>query len=105
MTDWYNAFIILSLFPELLDVDYKVIFLDGHPQGNLDGAWDTVFKQPTYVKQLAGKACFKKAYFVPPGYMGGVSLNGMDVKNPDHECRDHVHTFPNFFIQRYGLNW
>ena len=74
MTDWWNAYFSSGLNDATNDgvKDLRVVFLDGHAQGNLDPIWGKLFGQNQdvqYISQLpSGGVCCDNAILIPPGY-------------------------------------
>jgi glycoprotein 2-beta-D-xylosyltransferase len=107
LTDWWNAFSVL--LPEQVDRKEKVniLFLDAHPQGNLDPVWEQVFGVVEYVKHLPGHGvCFERAVLIPPGYTSAIYPDiGRHFDSPRIRCPTPriADAFSTFFLKAYRL--
>lgn len=104
MTDWWNTFFsIPAKDTNVLDLPINMVFLDAHPQGNLDVVWNDLLLggNVTYARHLNEQTiCFETARFVPPGYGSPLfPLNGNDKCPSDVQGTD----FSNFFLSVYDL--
>jgi len=96
LTDWWNAFFVL---PHNRSVN--VVFLDAHPEGNLDSVWSDLFGSVTFAKHLpAGGVCFEQAILIPPGYLCPLFPSAINIKK---KCPAMVRAFADFILKRYGL--
>eukprot|EP00934_Nitzschia_sp_Nitz4_P003531 Nitzschia sp. Nitz4//scaffold25_size161228//105373//108953//NITZ4_002443-RA/size161228-snap-gene-0.30-mRNA-1//-1//CDS//3329544625//3521//frame0 len=60
----------------LREVPQRVLFLDGHAQGNLDSVWTQLFGPTEYVMHVpSGGLCLERAVLVPPGYVSTLFPN------------------------------
>jgi len=44
MSDWYNTFLVTQFMNVSESVAPRVLFIDAHPAGPLDHAWNSLFK-------------------------------------------------------------
>ena len=106
MTDFFVAFETITSTLEShdpLSSDYQMVWLDGHPEGNLDTIWSRLFNgHPTYVKQLPKNACFERAVIIPAGYTSAIWTNNRSFSSPP--CPRMMDSFANFVLARYGLS-
>lgn len=107
LSDWWNALAVL--LPQQLDRSeaIRILFLDGHAEGNLDAVWHDVFGPYEHVKHLpAGGVCFERAVFVPPGYTAPIFPDvGKNFDSPRQRCPKTrmARVFSQFFLAAYGL--
>ncbi len=83
------------------DEQVNLVFLDAHAKGNLDSVWRRAFGSVFYVKHLPkGGVCFKKAIFVPSGYVSPLfpMMDRFICPNPTM-----MEDFANHFLASYGL--
>jgi len=101
MTDWWNTFLALS-DPQAAK-SIHLVFLDGHPQGNLDVVWEEIFASVTYVQHLPKEGvCFEKAILIPPGYMSQLwTRNRLFLVK---RCPAMTDAFVKFMVAAHGLN-
>lgn len=101
MTDWWNTFFSIPVDPSgVLNLPINIVFLDSHPQGNLDVVWnDLLGGTVTYARHFNTTICFEMARFVPPGYASPLfPLNGNDKCASEIQGTD----FRNFFFSAYN---
>jgi hypothetical protein len=118
MTDWWNAFYSLPTINRLTNDNtnsnttngeksmkkVNVVFLDAHPQGNLDPVWLALFGgKVSFVRHLPFEnTCFEEARFIPAGYTSPVypriSHNAM------LSDWDHAGAFVEHVLNAYNLN-
>jgi len=86
MTDWYNMFVVGER-EKILESPLRFIFLDGHPKGALDSAWDVFSRGLGYVriKSLTERICLDHAIIMPMGYRSPVDIHGMT--GPAKRCQ------------------
>jgi Glycosyltransferase 61 len=112
MTDWWNAFYSLPIATRLTSNNttslenrekVNVVFLDAHPQGNLDPVWRQLFGgNVSFVRHLPKKmTCFEEARFVPAGYSSPVFPRQRNAVLTD---RDHAGAFVERMLNAYDLN-
>lgn len=124
MTDWWNAY-WSSLGTRRTTNHSKgnddddeppvhVLFLDAHPEGNLDSVWRTFFRSGTvrHVQNLPHTTCLEHVRFVPVGYMSPLTLGtmGNDYYRyqggddaDDHYDPPRMRRFVDFVLDRYNL--
>ena len=66
LTDWYNAFLVMTFF-NLPRERTNILFIDGHPWGNLDYIWNDFWNSTLRVGSLKQPVVFKNLIF---GWMG-----------------------------------
>jgi glycoprotein 2-beta-D-xylosyltransferase len=101
MTDWWNAY---SVMPETFyDKPHRVIFLDGHAQGNLDSTWEVLFDETHFIKHLpSGGLCLERAIFIPSGYKSPLYTDFHRDRCPSREMAS---AFTNFVVkERFHLD-
>lgn len=104
MTDWWNTFFSIPVDSSgVLKLPINIVFLDSHPQGNLDIVWkDLLGGKVTHARHFntSTTICFEMARFVPPGYASPLfPLNGNDKCASEIQGTD----FMNFFLSTYEL--
>jgi glycoprotein 2-beta-D-xylosyltransferase len=109
LTDWWNAFFVLTPEQRSRKEKIRVLFLDGHAQGNLDPVWSEVYGPFEFVQHLTpGGVCLERAVLVPPGYMAPI-FPDTGNQNADREPRIRcprpilMERFCNFFLTAFGL--
>lgn len=66
-TDWWNTYYSLPTNGRKVD---NIVFLDAHPEGNLDPVWTDVFaKRVTFARHIPTGTCFEQVRFIPAGYV------------------------------------
>ena len=108
MTDLFNSFeTITATLGDPLSTNYKMVWLDGHPEGNLDTIWAELFNgAPQYVKTLGGgkmneAVCFDHAVVVPAGYTSPIWSNNRNLGSGP--CPALAERFANFVLTRFHL--
>jgi len=97
VTDWWNAYFSLQNAVE----PFRVIFLDAHPQGNLDKPWEQLFGHVHYARHLAGPVCMERARFVPAGYTCPFFHRDDDAGCPDVSMTKQ---FTQHIMKSYGVD-
>lgn len=104
LTDWWNAFFTMTQAQKNRKEKVRLLFLDGHAQGNLDSVWKDVFGPYEYVQHLpSGGVCFERAVFIPPGYLSTLFPDADIMRRrrcPLHHLADE---FSSYFLKSYGL--
>ncbi len=109
LTDWWNFFFVLTSEQRDHKEKFRILFLDGHAQGNLDSVWTDVFGPFEYVQHLPpGGVCFERAIFIPPGYVATLFPDaGTDGTFSKQRLRCPVprfaDEFSSFFLKAYDL--
>jgi len=106
MTDWYNAYASVAAHGLVgQSGNIEVVFFDGHSWGKLDDAWGALFGSYSFVKHKETPVCYKRALFVPAGYMGGVSLNTITKSRLADSCtgQPEAREFARWFLARFGF--
>ena len=74
VTDWWNTWTVYRYLSGTDHANLSMIFLDAHPQGNLDSVWETLFGNFAHLRRLGDEKnptghnlCFERAMLVPPG--------------------------------------
>lgn len=103
MTDWWNSFMSMpddSSKSEQPAVN--VLFLDAHPQGNLDDTWKILFGgKVKYAQHLPHATCLENARFVPVGY-----TSPLFPRSRREQCvsTHQMSAFVDFLVSRHGLS-
>jgi Glycosyltransferase 61 len=108
MTDWWNAF-----FTAGASMPVNVVFLDAHPEGNLDPVWRQLFRgKIAFARHLPGRVCFDVIRLVPAGYNSPLqhqpssSRGGGADKNGDSSSMDvaAMKCFVDHVLQSLGVD-
>lgn len=101
MTDWWNAYFVMP--DTYFDTPHRVIFLDGHAQGNLDPTWEVLFGDTHFIKHLPpGGLCLEHATLIPAGYLSPLFPDFNRERCPDREM---ARAFANFVVkERFHLD-
>jgi glycoprotein 2-beta-D-xylosyltransferase len=113
LTDWWNTWTVYRHLREDELAHFAVVFLDAHPQGNLDPVWTTLFGKYIHLRRLDDDAlrpkhqdrlCFQRAMLVPPGYVSHLwpeaPPNGGRGDPAAHEMMD---PFVDFVLDKFQL--
>ena len=95
MSDFYGAFIIMQFFNRT-QYDTNVIIVDGHPRGQLDTIWDTLFNSSTRVSSLKMRTRFDDAVWGIMGYVSGM----LSLENDELFL---IEEFRKFFLSSYDI--
>ena len=95
MTDFYCAFVLMQFFNRTQH-DTNILIIDGHPQGQLDPIWDTLFNSSARVSSLNTRTRFNYAVWGIMGYDSGMLWHIDDTLLLLEEFR-------NFFLSSYNL--
>ena len=95
MTDFYNAFMMMKVFGLRPD-NVTILFVDGHPHGALDDAWNTLFNRVTRVGELTQPVMFENMVW---------SIVGYDSPLDEHDLPavSFLEEFRHFFLSKYGV--
>lgn len=96
MTDFYNAFLVMTFFRKSPN-GTKILFFDTHPKGSLDAVWNTLFKSAFRVSQLQAVTRFRHAVWSIPGYDSPM----FDYTEP--ESIPLIEEFRQFFLKQYRV--
>ena len=95
LTDFYCAFVLMQFFNRTQH-DTNILIVDGHPQGQLDPIWNTLFNSSTRVSSLNTRTRFNYAVWGIMGYDSGMLSHGDDTLFLLEEFR-------NFFLSSYNI--
>ena len=96
MTDFYNAFLVMSFFHKSPN-DTTIVFFDAHPRGSLDVVWKTLFANTVRVTQLPNITQFRHVVWGIPGYDSYLSEYETMESLPLFE------EFRTFFLKRHDV--
>jgi len=100
VTDWWNAFAVLTAEQVQRKEKVNILFLDGHAEGNLDPIWEDIFGRYEYVKHLlADGVCFERAVFIPARYSGPL----FPSSRKRYPKRQSARAFSDSVVKTYGL--
>lgn len=113
LTDWWNTWTVYRHLQPTEIANVAVIFLDGHPAGNLDPVWTTLFGESLHLRRLddsnyqakqTAHLCFERAMLVPPGYISllwpkQVPEGGLY----DPRAHEMMKDFVDFFLSKLKL--
>ncbi|KAK3610529.1 hypothetical protein CHS0354_008962 [Potamilus streckersoni] len=97
MTDFYNAFLMMSIFKQRPD-DVTILWIDGHPYGTLDVAWKTLFGHVMRAGELGEPTLFHGMVWNILGYFS--PLNDHDSPHVPY-----LEEFREFFLGRHQVNF
>ncbi|GMI25344.1 hypothetical protein TeGR_g118, partial [Tetraparma gracilis] len=100
VTDWWNIFEAVPQEFWAANAKLDLVWLDGHPQGNLDSTWRAAFGEATPVKHLPEGACFERAVVVSAGYASPLWLNNRSWNSPP--CIPAADAFAHHMLKAYG---
>lgn len=95
LTDFYNAFILMQFFNQTQH-NTNILIVDGHPQGQLDPIWGTLFNSSTRVSSLKTRVHFSNAAWGILGYNSPIFLQDVDPPPLFEEFR-------HFFLSSYHM--
>lgn len=96
MTDFYNAFLVMSFFQNSPH-DTNILLFDTHPKGDLDPVWAKIFNSYSRVSQLGGITRYRHAVWNIPGYDSPM----YDYSNPKRIPL--IEEFRQFFLKQHGV--
>jgi hypothetical protein len=103
LTDWWNAFFVMTQAQKDRKEKVRLLFLDGHAKGNLDSVWEDVIGPYEYVQHLpAGGVCFERAVFISPGYSSTLFPDA-GMKRERCPLRRLAEEFSSHFLKAYRL--
>ncbi|XP_078326214.1 uncharacterized protein LOC111124162 [Crassostrea virginica] len=95
MTDWFNAFLVLLVFKKNPNTA-SVLFVDGHPAGDLDSVWGTLFGNVSRAGHMTDAVMFDDLIW---------SINGYNSLLNQHSLPHvpYLEEFREFFLSRYNI--
>jgi len=96
MTDWYNAFLVMSFF-NLTPNTTNILVVDGHPAGGLDPVWEQLFNSVTRVGELKKRTQFQTLIMGWWGYSSPLFVKQSATQLP------LIEDFRSFFLSSYDI--
>lgn len=96
MTDFYNIFLLTSFLGKDPS-ESRVLLMDSHPEGSLDGIWSTLFGAVTRVGHLKSCVTFEELLWAT------LSYNNLMNKH-DLPSLPLVTEFKNFYLERHKVD-
>ena len=100
MTDWFNAFFVMTLF-NLTRKNTNILIIDGHPSGSLDSVWGVIFNSTLRIGQLPKRTLFKTFIAGMIGYHSLIFTNAAHLKEDPVPILEE---FRDFFLSSYDLS-
>ena len=95
LTDFYNTFLLMNFFNRTQH-DTNILIVDGHPQGQLDPIWNTLFNSSVRISSLPRRTLFTNAVWGMLGYNSPILVH-------DLEEIPLIEEFREFFLSSYHM--